>query len=74
MPGWLIAVLKWGGLALAAVNAIALVYVVVAGVPPALGEASPEAQDAPWTAYVYLIVVGTCAALLGFVMDRRRRA
>lgn len=67
MPKSLIPVLKWGGIALAVIFAIALVF--GSGSEPAAGEA---AQDgAPTGLYWVLLVIGVAAAIVGFVMGGR---
>ncbi len=69
MPNWLIATLKWGGLIVAVVFAAALVY--VQQLAPEGGEAAAGAS-APLTLYWGLLAVGVVAAIIGFVMDRRK--
>lgn len=69
MPNWLIAILKWGGLIVAVVFAAALVY--VQQLMPEGGEAAAGAS-APLTLYWGLLAVGVVAAIIGFVMDRRK--
>ncbi len=69
MPNWLIAVLKWGGPIVAVVFAAALVY--VRQFAPEGGEAAAGAS-APLTLYWGLLAVGVVAAIIGFVMDRRK--
>ncbi len=69
MPGWLVPVLKWGGLAVAIVFAIALIY--VQQLAPESGEAAAETA-APVALYWVLLVVGVVATIIGFVMDRRK--
>ncbi len=77
MPNWLIAILKWGGLIVAVVFASALVYVqqlmpdYVQQLMPEGGEAAAGAS-APLTLYWGLLAVGVVAAIIGFVMDRRK--
>jgi hypothetical protein len=67
MPTWLTPTLKWGGIALAVVSVIALIYVQMAA--PETGEAVSEA---PTTLYWILLVIGVVAAIAGFVLDRRK--
>ncbi len=73
MPDWIIAVLKWGGIALAAVSIVALVYVqwFAAGPAPEAG-AEPMATTAPVTLYVILLIVGVVAAIAGFALGRKK--
>ncbi len=69
MPDWLIAVLKWGGLIMAIVFAIALIYMQQT-LPE--GEEAAAGTSAPLTLYWVLLVVGVVATIIGFVMDRRK--
>ncbi len=73
MPDWIISVLKWVGLALAAISIVALVYVqwFAAGPAPEAG-AAPEATTAPVTLYVVLLIVGVVAAIAGFALGRKK--
>jgi Na+/proline symporter len=70
MPTWLVPTLKWGGVALAIIAAIAIIYVqfMAAPVPP---EATAATDEAPMTLYWILLLVGVVAAIAGFVMGRR---
>jgi len=64
MLKWLSFLLSWGGLALAIVSAIWLVYVVLV---------APEQQtgtEPGTTTALVLLAVGIVAAIIGFVMDR----
>ncbi len=74
MPGWLISLLIWGGLALAAINSVALLWGLATGAPPASDPGSAEAQDMPYIVYAVLIAVGAVAAAIGFDYRRRGRA
>ncbi len=67
MPNWLTPALKWGGIALAVVFAIAVYYVNTRTPIPEGGEAS-----APVALYWVLLVVGVVAAIAGFVLERRK--
>ena len=67
MPGWLTAVLKWGGIVLTILMAIALLYVEF--FPPAHAEGT---TTAPVTLYWVLLVIGLAAAIIGVVVDRRK--
>ena len=71
MPKWLIQPLKWGGIALAVIFAIAL-YIVETSTPEA-GAAAGE-TTAPIQLYWILVVVGIVAAIVGFVAERRTPA
>ncbi len=75
MPSWLILVLQWGGLALAALSAVALIYVLgIPGImePVAEAEAAAEQVTAPVTMYWVLLVIGAVCAVVGFIMGRRK--
>ncbi len=67
MPNWLIPLLKWGGIALAGVFAIAVIYMEIIVPIPEGDEIS-----APVALYWALLVVGVVAAIAGFVLDRRK--
>ncbi len=69
MPNWLTLILKWGGLALAIVAAVALVFVTQYASVPAEG-AEPSETMAPITLYWVLLAVGAIAAIAGFSMGR----
>ena len=71
MPTWIMALLKWGGIALALVSVVALAYVewIAPGAAPAQG-AAPEPSTAPVTLYVVLLVIGVIAAIAGFALAR----
>ena len=70
MPTWLVPTLKWGGIALAIIAAIASIYVqfIAAPAPP---EATAATDEAPTTLYWILLLVGVVAAIAGFLMARR---
>ncbi len=73
MPAWIVAVLKWGGIALAVIGVVALVWVQwIATGPPAEAGAAPEATTAPVTLYVVLLIVGVVAAIAGFALGRKK--
>ncbi len=63
MPGWLTALLKWGGTVVAIVSVIVAVYVEVVLPPP---EGGWTVADMPMTLFVVLIVVGSVAAIIGW--------
>ena len=67
MPNWLTPALKWGGIALAVVSAIAVILTDTSGPIPEGDEIS-----APVTLYWVLLVVGVVVAIAGFVLDRRK--
>ncbi len=68
MPGWLTALLKWGGSAVAVVSVIAMIYVVMVTAPPEGGD-----SGAPMTRYVVLIGWGGLAAVIaGWQLERRK--
>jgi hypothetical protein len=71
MPTWLVPTLKWGGIALAVVAAIAILYVqfIAAPAPP---EGTAATDEAPTTLYWILLLVGVVAAVAGFVLQRPR--
>jgi hypothetical protein len=70
MPVWLVPTLKWGGIGLAIIAAIAIIYVqfIAAPAPP---EATAATDEAPMTLYWILLLVGVVAAIAGFVIGRR---
>ncbi len=75
MPSWLILVLQWGGLALAVLSAVALIYVLgIPGIiePAAEAEGAAEQLTAPVTMYWVLLVIGAVCAVVGFIMGRRK--
>ncbi len=72
MPSWLILVLQWGGVALAALSAAALIYVLGIMEPAAGGEAAAEQVTAPVEMYWVLLVIGVVGAVVGFIMGRRK--
>ncbi len=73
MPTWLIPTLKWGGIVVAVVFAIALF--VVLGLPDTPAEGAAEASStAPVVLYWVLLVVGVIAAVAGFVLGVRQKA
>ena len=70
MPRWLILVLQWGGLALATLSAVALIYVLgIPGImePAAEAEAAAEQVTAPVTMYWVLLVIGAVCAVAGTI-------
>ena len=70
MPTWLVPTLKWGGIALAVIAAIGIIYVQFIAAPAAPG-ATAATDEAPMTLYWILLLVGVVAAIAGFVIGRR---
>ena len=70
MPTWLVPTLKWGGIVLAIIAAIAIIYVrYMAGGPAPEAGAAPS--EAPMTLYWILLAIGVVSAIAGFVIGRR---
>ncbi len=67
MPGWLTALLKWGGSAVTIISVIAVVYVEVVAPPPEGG-----ASERPMTLFGALMVAGLAAAIIGWLLKRRQ--
>ncbi len=67
MPNWLTPALKWGGIALAVIFAIAVILTETSGPIPEGGETS-----APVALYWVFVVIGVVAAIAGFVLDRQK--
>ncbi len=67
MPAWIIALLKWGGSAMAVIGVVALGYVEWS--LPAPG-AAPQPTAAPVTLYFALLIIGAIAAIVGFTQER----
>jgi len=70
MPTWLTPLLKWGGILVAIVFAGTLIWVWQTTPGPEAGEQAPG--GAPVTLYWVLLVAGVIAAIVGFVLDRRK--
>lgn len=70
MPTWLAPLLKWGGVLVAVVFAGALIWVWQT--TPGVEAGEQVADGAPVTLYWILLVVGVIAAIVGFVLDRRK--
>ncbi len=73
VPKWLIQLLKWGGVAVAVISAIALISIEMLLPTPEAG-AAPGQITAPVPLYWGLLVVGVVAAIVGFVVERRKPA
>jgi hypothetical protein len=67
MPTWLVPTLKWGGIGLAIIAAVAILYVRFIATAPA-----PEA-GAPIALYWILFGIGVVAAMAGYVLEGRTR-
>ena len=63
MPGWLRALLMWGGSALTIISVIAMIYVEVVVPPPPGGW---TVAHMPMTLFVVLTVAGLVAAIIGW--------
>lgn len=72
MPTWLTPLLKWGGVLVAIVFAVTLVWVWQTTPTPGPEAGEQAAGDAPVTLYWVLLVVGVIAAIAGFVLDWRK--
>ncbi len=73
MPKWLIQLLIWGGGVVAVTSAIALISIEMLLPTPEAG-AAPGQITAPVLLYWVLLVVGVVAAIVGFVVERRKPA
>ncbi len=67
MPTSLTNVLKWGGSGVAIVFAIALIYEVMVALPSEGG-----ASGVFMTLYIVLMVAGLAAAIIGWLLERRK--
>ncbi len=73
VPKWLIQLLIWGGGVVAVTSAIALIYIEMLLPTPEAG-AEPGQITTPVPLYWVLLVVGVVAAIVGFVVERRKPA
>ncbi len=73
VPKWLIQLLLWGGGVVAVTSAIALISIEMLLPTPEAG-AAPEQITTPVPLYWVLLVVGVVAAIVGFVVERRKPA
>ncbi len=72
MPNWLVPTLKWGGIAVAIVFAIAL---GVTGQQDAPAEGAEEvASTAPVALYWVLLIAGVVAGIVGFWLGGKQKA
>jgi hypothetical protein len=71
MPTWLVPTLKWGGIGLAIIAAVAILYVRF--IAAALPEAGAPSGGAPVALYWILFAIGVVAAIAGFVLEGRKR-
>ena len=72
MPTWLVPTLKWGGILLAIIAAVAILYVRFIAATPMPDTGAPP-DGAPVALYWILFVVGVAGAIAGIVLDRRQR-
>ncbi len=70
MPTWIIALLKWGGIALAVVGVVALGSVEWVSPAPAVVGVVAQPTAAPVTLYIVLSAIGVIAAIAGFTLER----
>ena len=72
MPTWLVPTLKWGGIGLAILTAVAILYVrFIAAVPAP--EAGAPSGGAPVALYWILFGISVGAAIAGYVLEGRKR-
>jgi hypothetical protein len=72
MPTWLVPTLKWGGIVLAFMAAVAILYVRFIAATP-VPEAGAPSGGAPVALYWILFAIGVVAAIAGFVLEGRKR-
>ena len=72
MPTWLVPTLKWGGIVLAILAAVAILYVRFIAATP-VPEAGAPSGGAPVALYWILFAIGVVAAIAGFVLEGRKR-
>lgn len=73
MPRWGIAALKWGGLAVAVLNLIAIVFGLSIGAQPTADVTPANGPTVPYAIYTVLLLIGAMASFFGFLMERRQR-
>jgi hypothetical protein len=71
MPTWLVPTLRWGGIVLAIIAAIAIIYVRFFAAAPA-PEAGAAPDGAAMALYWILLLIGVVAAVAAFVLERRK--
>jgi hypothetical protein len=71
MPTWLVPTLKWGGIVVAIIAAVAILYVRFIAATP-VPEAGAPPDGAPMALYWVLFAIGVVAAIAGFVLERRK--
>jgi hypothetical protein len=72
MPTWLVPAWKWGGIGLAIIAAVVILYVRFIAATPA-PEAGAPSGGAPMAPYWILFAIGVVAAIAGFVLEGRKR-
>ena len=72
MPSWLVSTLKWGGIGLAIIAAVAILYVRFIAAAPAPAAGAPSG-GAPVALYWILFGIGVVAAIAGSVLEGRNR-
>ena len=70
MPTWLVPTFKWGGIALAVIAAIAIIYVQFLAASAQGHRGDRRGSDHP---LLDLLLVGVVAAIAGVVLERRKR-
>jgi hypothetical protein len=72
MPTWPVPTLKWGGLGLAILAAVVILYVRFIAATPA-PEAGAASGGAPMALHWILFAIGVVAAMAGYVLEGRKR-
>jgi hypothetical protein len=72
MPTWLVPTLKWGGMGLAIIAAVVILYVRFIAATLA-SEAGAPSGGAAVALYWILFAIGVVAAIAGFVLEGRNR-
>ena len=71
MAGALFILLRWGGLGLVLVGAVALLWGLFSGAPASSDPGAPDAGDMPYLLYLGLLALGALMAGVGFAHRRR---